>query len=643
MPILSKLDALPDTVDFRDAMYRPSLIRVPEEAKLEAYRKRSVPILDQGGEGACTGFALATVANYLLRARGENPDAEEVSAYMLYAMARRYDEWPGEAYVGSSVRGAVKAWHKHGVCAKRLWKDITGQWPSDEAAADAITRPLGAYYRVNHRDLVAMHAAISEVGVLLASADIHAGWGEVSLGEPHIPFVPGRVGGHAFAIVGYDQKGFWIQNSWGEDWGDGGFARLGYDDWLANGSDIWVASLGVPVHLGQPSASAELRTWAPQSLPAYVYSALRPHIVTARNDGVLDDKGEYGLTREGLNDVITRQMPKCMETWARKRVMLYAHGGLVRQSDAIQVVAANRQAALDAEVYPLAFIWRSDALSTIRNILAEALSSRRDESMIGGVFDFLLDRVDDMLEPVARRFGGKAMWDEMKENAFGATRKEAGAARLTADLLIGMYQNKQIDEIHLVGHSAGSIFHAELAQYFADAGVPIASVSLLAPACTIDLFDRCYRPLIEDGRIDRFGLYTMDDATERDDHCAHIYNKSLLYLVSAAFEETIRANGGEPLLGLARFVRGRLDDLWDGQRIEWIVAPSNPASAARSHGGFDNDKATLLSTLARIRDERDLMIAGLASLPQIESIPTSTPASRARMRRQLERVADLRR
>ena len=55
------------------------------------------------------------------------------------------------------------------------------------------------------------------------------------------------MGGHAFAIVGYDRHGFWIQNSWGPDWGSGGLARVSYADWLENGTDIWVARLGAPV------------------------------------------------------------------------------------------------------------------------------------------------------------------------------------------------------------------------------------------------------------------------------------------------------------------------------------------------------------------------------------------------------------
>src|SRR5262249_11933923 len=100
------LDARPDTLDFRDRMFEATLIEVPTERPLARYLKVGVPILDQGRQGACTGFGLATVIHYLLRTRKVVPDRGEVSPWMLYEMARRYDDWPGERYEGSSARGA---------------------------------------------------------------------------------------------------------------------------------------------------------------------------------------------------------------------------------------------------------------------------------------------------------------------------------------------------------------------------------------------------------------------------------------------------------------------------------------------------------------------------------------------------------
>ena len=130
-------DALPDTLDFRDRIYTPTLVEVPSTISLESYRAAEVPILDQGQEGACTGFGLASVANFLLRVRKQVPDTRTVSPRMLYEMAKRYDEWPGEDYSGSSARGAMKGWHKHGVCGEADWPYTTS--PKDDPTYRQLT------------------------------------------------------------------------------------------------------------------------------------------------------------------------------------------------------------------------------------------------------------------------------------------------------------------------------------------------------------------------------------------------------------------------------------------------------------------------------------------------------------------------
>lgn len=613
-PVKRTFDALPDTVDFRDKLYVPTLVEVRPASNLAGYKSAKVPVLDQGSDGACTGFALATVVNYLLRMGHYGARTQQASPQMLYTMAKRYDEWPGETYEGSSARGAMKGWHKHGVAADSLWGKHTDL--TEKLAADALKRPLGAYFRVNHKDLVAMHSAITETGILYATATVHQGWADVKRGDTTIAYSAKKLGGHAFAIVGYDREGFWIQNSWGRGWGSSGLARLSYVDWLENGTDIWVARLGAPINLTQPLAAARMRASAPRSYESYVYASLRPHVVTAGNDGALLDTGSYALTPEGVRSIVRDQLPRTVKSWPKKRVMLYAHGGLVSQDSALQYAANYREACLKAQVYPIAFIWRSDFWTTIGDILQDAVSTRKTEGFLDATKDFMLDRLDDTLEPVARALGGKALWDEMKENAelcasdkAGPERKDEGAARLVARHLVAAYRAKEIDEIHLVGHSAGSILLAPLAQYLADNKVPVSSLSLWAPACTLELFNSVYAPLIASNAIQAFDLYTLDDATEQDDDCANIYHKSLLYFVSNAFEDKphiprLGPNGkptkGTPILGMARDAGTIPAAFWTPAKRQWIVAPNSDQSHARHHGDFDNDGKTLLSTLHRM-------------------------------------------
>ncbi len=61
------------------------------------------------------------------------------------------------------------------------------------------------------------------------SATIHSGWDNVGK-DGQIPFREDANWGHAFAIIAYDEKGFWIQNSWGNDWGKGGLGQISYDN-----------------------------------------------------------------------------------------------------------------------------------------------------------------------------------------------------------------------------------------------------------------------------------------------------------------------------------------------------------------------------------------------------------------------------
>src|SRR5690606_16329233 len=109
-------------------------------------------------------------------------------------------------------------------------------------------------------------------------------------------------------------------------------------------------------------------------------------------------------------------------------------------------------------------------------------------------------------------------------------------------------------------------------------GHQIKSCTLWAPAITMKLFKESYLPAIAKQMIDRFALYTLTDKAEQDDHCANIYHKSILYLVSNALEERYRIPwqqpDGEALLGMEKFVERdeELLKLFASSRADWVLA-----------------------------------------------------------------------
>lgn len=612
-----KLDSFPDRIDTKDWSYQPSLRALPDEV---VNVTRIPVILDQGQEGACTGFALAAVINYLLAQRGTR---RTVSPRMLYELARRYDEWPGEQYEGSSARGAMKAWERHGVCLRTDWPDeMHGpSHLSSKIAEKSRLTPGGAYYRVDFRQVRHVHAAINEVGIVYASLMVHAGWGEpgpstVTVGDGaermrlKVIERAGRAdGGHAVALVGYTPHGFVVQNSWGQEWGSDGCALLPYEDFMLHATDVWVAQLGVPVlaDLWQRGAadttSGQFR--AGQAIPL---ADIRPFVIDVGNNGDLSDCGDYWTTEDDLRRLFMETIPRRTEGWSKRRVMLFIHGGLNGEKDAAKRIVAYRDVCLKNEIYPLHIMWESDWLTSTRNIIEDSFS-RADERAQGRFLDHLREARDRVFELTLARPAGK-LWGEMKENARLASERQRGAMQLIAKYA-GMAKKAIVStdggagwELHVVAHSAGAIFTAYALPALSGLGINWRSLQLIAPAIRIDLFREKMLEYIKNNACPRPTLYILSDVGELDDDVGP-YGKSLLYLVSNALEGQREV----ALLGMQKFLDrdAELSTLLGAQSgglpgivVSGVQGPVGAIAKSDTHGGFDNDPNTMNSVMYRI-------------------------------------------
>lgn len=642
-----------DVADLRDRQYLPPPRSLPEIFPPDDKIKQSIGaysaaglILNQGQEGACTGFGLACVINYLgWRAAGMPKKFDSVSPRMLYHFARRFDEYEGENYDGSSCRGALKGWYHNGVCLESSWPYTAGDTtlPVSGWDTDAAERTLGVYYRIDPKAITDLQAAILEVGAIYVSSFTHRGWETVKTkikpptSHANLPVIdyngrPSRSGGHAYALVGFNRTGFVIQNSWGNKWGSGGFAVISYEDWLAHAMDVWVAAMGVPGVVAGRLASggttkaavavASRTNWWDEGT-AYQHS-----IVLGNNGHVERFDKLDGVTR-------TLQNQACVlpDTWFRqnkhqkKRLVIYAHGGLNSEKSAIKRAQAMGRYFIGNGCYPLFLVWKSGLLESLSDILSDKFNSG-DASLAGGIGDWITNKVSDpVIEKTIGRPFARPLWSEMKENAELAAESCRGGDLLTNAIRSLASSWGDDFELHLMGHSAGSIILGRLLDNLAQKNLAgaIKSVHLYAPACTVAFANRHYATQAD--IMSKLYLHILGDQREQDDHVAQIYKKSLLYFVSNALEADRRM----PILGLENvFTPGYSG--WDGSSstaetlTNWrnafeinklksrltihneekiITRRGNGADLKEkqenaSHGGFDNNVEIISTSLERI-------------------------------------------
>ena len=663
-----QLNMRPDPPDLRDRLYNPMLQPLPSTLNVEPWTDPNVTIKNQEDTSACTGFALSGMVERLLRVQPPPP----LSPYMLYYMARRYDDLPGTDDVGSTARAAMKAWHKHGACTEACWGDencdravqLAPCDVGDKWRVDAFSRPLGAYYRVDHTSIPDMHAAINETRVIYVTAQVHEGWQRVGQDgriawESTIPIL----GGHAFLLVGYDQNGFWIQNSWGTGWGNGGYAHISYAEWFENGMDAWIGQLGVqitgiledlgqgldPKRIPQGAADPNERGRAMLSSNAAVRAQqISPFVVDMENNGVLSNRGQYHTTPDDLRALVTTRLQGFMEQWKIEvdgdeliHVAVYAHGGLTDENAASQTAESWISALYAQKIFPVFMMWETGVLDTLKDIAQDTLKGT-PVAAGASFWDKTLDWWNNRMETLLSAPGTRA-WDEMKKNALMDSANPAGG-------LQQLYQALAADDpflnrvrsrlrLHLIGHSAGAIFHAHLLDALMKARDPAKRVAVdgiyfMAPACRVDLFKEKIFPHYQNGKVAAYTQFHLQDAVELKDDCLPLpYRRSLLYLVSDAFERGRQV----PILGMERFFMADPEltnapgkaKAWD-----WISAPTpitetDPTRKSEStkHGGYSADDATRTAIITRISRRAEAL--KVASAPPVAGVPLAAGVSLA--------------
>jgi len=233
--------------DARDYKYRVALAaRVPLVLPPSiSYRAKMTAVRNQGGEGACVGFASVALKEYQegLSAGKCFLCRKDFSERYVYEMAKLIDGDP-TPHEGTTIRAAMEVLLKHGVCNEACWRYIANVTMSPCRRAEDEARPNRIASYVAIEDVQAMKQALVSNGPFVLGIDVFESFDHDVKGHIPMPEAGERLeGGHAICIVGYDDatREFSFKNSWGRSWGDGGYGYLLYgylekyafDGWLA--------------------------------------------------------------------------------------------------------------------------------------------------------------------------------------------------------------------------------------------------------------------------------------------------------------------------------------------------------------------------------------------------------------------------
>jgi hypothetical protein len=371
-----------------------------------------------------------------------------------------------------------------------------------------------------------------------------------------------------------------------------GYAIWSYADWQANISDGWVFRLGIstPTIFGMEAASNEVTEES-----ELFKRALKRHEIAGHfahfDDGTYKERGDYWSTsadiRQTANWIVGDKTVGNYE-----HVLIFVHGGLNSPKASANRIASLKEGFKRNGIYPFHIMYDTGLVEELKDVIGRAFrgAKPRAEGFFDWIQEKVTDRTDTLIEDAVRK-PVTPIRDEMKQDAFlpfdvGSSGMPHGLDALKS--IVDKVVPKGV-KIHLEGHSTGAVLIGHLLDALDTLGINdlVTSCTLFAPACTVDFYKTHYEKRLTNNyrgvRLPSLDIYNLTEKLELDDNVVKAYRKSLLCLVSNAFER----KKGKSILGMQEFSKD-LDDK-DGLKLIYSNGRGN-ITQSTSHGVIELPK-----------------------------------------------------
>ena len=215
--------------------------------KIIDLRDKCPDIYDQGELGSCTANALAFGYEYTELVQHNKKEFMPSRLFIYYN--ERDIENTISTDSGASLADGIKTLKNIGVCSESEWKyDISTftTKPNSECYDAAKSHQINAFYAVK-QELTQLKATLIQGFPIVFGFVVYSNFETNTVKSTGIMEMPTEddvaIGGHAVAVVGFDdkQQHFIVRNSWGVGWGDNGYFYMPYE-FILNpnyASDFW--------------------------------------------------------------------------------------------------------------------------------------------------------------------------------------------------------------------------------------------------------------------------------------------------------------------------------------------------------------------------------------------------------------------